>query len=67
MSGAETPSGALIRLRSRVALDQDPRPLRGAVLIQAATRTVMLDLIYLALGIGVFAVFSGYAFLLRRL
>jgi len=27
----------------------------------------MLDLIYLALGLGVFALFGGYAALLRRL
>jgi len=59
MRDALTPSRTLIRFGAILQPDRGP---------SAADREAdMLDLIYLALGIGVFALFAGYAALLRRI
>ena len=60
MRGAEVPSRGLMRIGATTGAETGRRP-------GTTQETDMLDIVFLALGLGAFALFGVYAALLRRL
>jgi len=56
------PSRAIFRPNSRIGEARN-----ASALLRRRERAVMLDVVFLALGLAAFALFGGYAVLLRRL